>query len=539
MSSISATIIVIAAVTFSSGAAQAQTTAFTYQGRLTDNGAAANGNYDLQFTLWDALSGGTQQPQPAPTTVKRASVPVANGVFSVLLDFGVSAFPGADRFLEVGVRPASNNPNDPFTILAPRQQISSAPYALRTLSATAADSLSNACVACVQDSQINSVSGSKITGTIPTASVPPDSASYIQNGSTQQTNSNFNISGDGVIGGDLTVTGRINANISGNFIQNATALQNNANFNISGNGIFGGNVGVGTIAPQSKLHILGNAGLFTPFRGLTINQTINPGTNLNGYAMAVTTSMNGVTGTNFLIDSVGNVGVGTASPGYRLEVLTPPRSYGFVHSTIGNILQGVRPISLGSFAGAGSSGVSGGWLGTLSPDPLHFFVNNGAPSLTINTNGNVGIGTTNPLSKLQVVATANAITASTVNATGVESTATGNGFGVSGASFGTGAGVIGSSFGGNGTGVRGLNVNGTAVSGDSVSGIGVRGSSLISYAMYADGNAGQSRDKGGWVKAMALVKVLKIGAGSATITRCYNAITGANNNGCGFSAASD
>ncbi len=29
--------------------AAAQTTAFTYQGRLTDNGVPANGNYDLLF----------------------------------------------------------------------------------------------------------------------------------------------------------------------------------------------------------------------------------------------------------------------------------------------------------------------------------------------------------------------------------------------------------------------------------------------------------------------------------------------------------
>jgi hypothetical protein len=36
--------------------AQAQTTSFTYQGRLTDGGTAANGNYDLQFTLFDSLS---------------------------------------------------------------------------------------------------------------------------------------------------------------------------------------------------------------------------------------------------------------------------------------------------------------------------------------------------------------------------------------------------------------------------------------------------------------------------------------------------
>ena len=36
----------------------AQGTAFTYQGRLTDNGNAANGNYDLRFTIYDSGGGG-------------------------------------------------------------------------------------------------------------------------------------------------------------------------------------------------------------------------------------------------------------------------------------------------------------------------------------------------------------------------------------------------------------------------------------------------------------------------------------------------
>lgn len=38
------------------GAAFAQTSTITYQGRLTDGGTAANGTYDLQFKLYDALT---------------------------------------------------------------------------------------------------------------------------------------------------------------------------------------------------------------------------------------------------------------------------------------------------------------------------------------------------------------------------------------------------------------------------------------------------------------------------------------------------
>src|SRR5438105_14879219 len=120
----------------SSALANAQTTTFTYQGRLQDTGTPANGSYDLQLTLWDAASSGTQQPQPTPVTVTRTSVPVTGGVFSVQLDFGANAFPGADRFLEIGVRPAGGGA---FTTLSPRQQTTSTPYAVRSANATTED----------------------------------------------------------------------------------------------------------------------------------------------------------------------------------------------------------------------------------------------------------------------------------------------------------------------------------------------------------------------------------------------------------------
>src|SRR5437016_446147 len=183
------TLVLVLGFLLSVSAAQGQTTSFTYQGRLTDAGAPANNNYDLQFTLWDAAIGGTQQPQPAPNALTKTNVAVTGGVFSVLLDFGVSAFPGADRFLEVGVRPGGSG--GAFTILAPRQQISSTPYALRARNATAADSLSNACVGCVTDSQINSVAASKLTGTLLASSVPAGSGNYVQNTTAQQTGANF------------------------------------------------------------------------------------------------------------------------------------------------------------------------------------------------------------------------------------------------------------------------------------------------------------------------------------------------------------
>src|SRR5215203_1018719 len=80
--------------------AVAQGTEFAYQGSLRDGPQPANAVYDLEFALFDALSAGTQ----LGTTQTRNGVTVTNGSFSVLLDFGAQ-FPGANRFLEIRIRP--------------------------------------------------------------------------------------------------------------------------------------------------------------------------------------------------------------------------------------------------------------------------------------------------------------------------------------------------------------------------------------------------------------------------------------------------
>jgi hypothetical protein len=191
------------------GAALAQTTTFTYQGRLNDGGTAANGVVDMQFKLYDAADPGASAQ--IGSTITNSNVAVTNGIFTVRLDFGASALPGANRFLEVGVRRSSS---DPYTLLAPRQQVTSAPYAIRSANAVVADQLSSACVGCVQDAQISSVAGSKLTGPLPAGSIPSGNSNYIQsNPVAQQAGANFNISGNGTAG---TLNAATQYNIGGN-----------------------------------------------------------------------------------------------------------------------------------------------------------------------------------------------------------------------------------------------------------------------------------------------------------------------------------
>lgn len=253
--------------------ALAQTTSFTYQGRLTDGGTPANGTYEIQFTLWDAAAGGTQQPQPAPVIITRTNVQVSAGAFTVQpLDFGVSAFPGADRFLEISVR---RNGVDPFTTLSPRQQITSTPYATRTLSASQADVALDA---------------NKLGGI--------DAGQYV------------------------TTT-----SVGNNFIQNSTTQQTGATLNIDGNGTIGGTLQASEVRART------------------------------------------VTGV-----------------------------YGLTHTD--------GTTTVGTYVGSSTSGAGGGWFGTQSDSPLHFYTNNGQPQMTITQNGNVGIGTFNPQAKLQLAGNA-------------------------------------------------------------------------------------------------------------------------------------
>ncbi len=99
-------------------------TGFTYQGRLEDGGSPANDFYDFQVSLYDDPTAGAQ----VGLTLVGEDVPVIDGLFSVSLDFGTSAFGGGARWLEIAVRPGSST--GAYTTLAPRQEISPAPYAM-------------------------------------------------------------------------------------------------------------------------------------------------------------------------------------------------------------------------------------------------------------------------------------------------------------------------------------------------------------------------------------------------------------------------
>ncbi len=117
--------------------ARGQSTGFTYQGRLDDAGVPANGAFDLRFTLFGAVSGGTA----ISGVVCADDVQVVDGLFTVILPLTIPPS-GGDAFLEVQVRPgAAGTCADAagFTALAPRANITPVPKAVfaSAVSATA------------------------------------------------------------------------------------------------------------------------------------------------------------------------------------------------------------------------------------------------------------------------------------------------------------------------------------------------------------------------------------------------------------------
>jgi hypothetical protein len=162
------TVLAFSMTSLATATAFAQGTALTYQGRLNSGANAANGSYDLTFTLFVTNSGGNSVAGP----LTNSATGVTNGLFTVTLDFGGGVFTGNARWLELGVR---TNGSGSFTTLVPRQPILPTPYALYASNSATALTASSAATAVngvvttgsyADPGWIASLAGSKITGNI-------------------------------------------------------------------------------------------------------------------------------------------------------------------------------------------------------------------------------------------------------------------------------------------------------------------------------------------------------------------------------------
>jgi|GEM_PF-3019473 len=172
---------------------------------------------------------------------------------------------------------------------------------------------------------------------------------------------------------------------------------------------FSQNLGIGITTPAAPLHIRNNGPELLriqgndPYLSFFNNSGVGRGfVQSHGDNLNIGTYLGNSTGLiqffnnnnlNMVIHPNLNVGIGTDAPNFKLTVQTPNSNYGLIHRS--------NDIIVGSWIGP-NGGVNGGWYGTYTNHPLSFFTNNGGPQITLLQNGNVGIGYTNPLSKLDI-----------------------------------------------------------------------------------------------------------------------------------------
>jgi len=340
---------------------------------LQHAGAPANGTYNIDVSLWDALSGGTK----VGGTQVYNGIAITDGMFAIDIDFGPSAFNGNPRWLEIRVNALA---------LSPRQPITRTPYAIQTRGITVSDQSKVGIGTTTPQSRLhvsdNSDTNHTISG-INTQTHGTKAGVYGQSDSTSgsgvsgyasqthgfsygvygETNS---VTGAGVfgraaqgVGGSYGVVGAVNSQsgtgvygIASSSLGSTRAIQGDctsptgfAGF-FNGRGFFSKSVGFGTTNPSYPVHALNNStngiaiygegtwgvqgtstqpegrGVFGfdarlsgesfGIYGLTASSS---GTGVHGYAPSSDGETFGVTGVTDSIDGYGVYGHATATDG--------------------------------------------------------------------------------------------------------------------------------------------------------------------------------------------------------------------------------
>ena len=437
--------------------AHAQGTAFTYQGVLSQSGAAINGSNDLTFTLYNAVSGGAT----VGTSNVVNDLVISNGLFTVTLDFGAGAFDGSARWLQIAARPGAST--GAYTNLTPRTSLTATPYAIYAASAATAGNVS-------------SVAASNITGTIDDGRLSANVArldvgnTFSQSQTIRTTNGGLvfssstggqfgsgtlRVQGNTGMGGDphplyrLFVAGTLSAGsyvgdgsqlanveaetylgpVADNQLSANIARRTNGN-TFSGNQVVtSGNLGLGTATPNNLLDVAAGAVIGnSTVLGANIHDALNrgskvsfgynvPGTEFNGLRAVVNpgTASCGNSGDLLFytwecntagsrevmrINGRGRVGIGASSPVTTLDVRAdvPAITVGTIFNTDGALYFGNPGHGVKRYYNAGNDV----GLFTTAAD-VYLSANGTATSeFVLKNNGNVGIGTASPSAKLDV-----------------------------------------------------------------------------------------------------------------------------------------
>jgi hypothetical protein len=261
-------------------------TTFTYQGRLTDGANPANGTISMVFGLWDADMAGSNVGSPSSIST---DVSVANGLFTVDLDFGAAAFSGDARWLAIRVN---------GTLMTTRQRVAPTPNALYASMAGTANAVA-----------ANGVSGISLQ----TGSLHFNGPTYLHENTLY-----FGTDASHGVGWRRTYAG---ANIDGPvlFGYGGGALGSTVPDVLALSWNRQGNVGIG-----SDLSINGSttmAGACYAQGNVEVGNSAFSASGLNEFTVqGIFDVGSGVTRTRLVVKQNGNVGIGRATPQAKLDV---------------------------------------------------------------------------------------------------------------------------------------------------------------------------------------------------------------------------
>ena len=183
------------------------------------------------------------------------------------------------------------------------------------------------------------------------------------------------------------------------------------------------NVGIGTSSPSTKLHVAGSSAIARIDR--TADASVNPELQLTAVARQFNVGVGGATfataaiqgsyyiydataaAYRFVIDSSGNVGIGTSSPAFPLDVGGAAANIRVAPSTATNNAL-TRYVNTGGTGYVGLDNSTGALTAAYALNFYHtgaypiVFSTSGTERMRIDSSGNVGIGTSSITNKLTV-----------------------------------------------------------------------------------------------------------------------------------------
>lgn len=290
-------------------------TAFTYQGQLKLAGRPVDGATDFRFSLWNDDVGGVRigqiltflgDPRQPP------NVDVRNGLFTVALDFGESAYDGQAIWLQIEVRHPDGD--GPYTLIAPRQNVTIVPYAVHALNTPNGYALDAA-----DGSPTNSVFVNN-DGNVGIRTIDPESALTVNSPSTDA----LRLFGPGAVGS----AARLHFGDASYVYLEEDQDDYLTIYSFQRTAIMGGNVGIGTTTPGfpmtfpntlgDKISLWGQSG---PHYGFGIQGgllQIHSDTSASDIAFGHGRSSSFTE--TMRIKGNGNVGIGIVTPAAKLDV---------------------------------------------------------------------------------------------------------------------------------------------------------------------------------------------------------------------------